>query len=274
MLCLNPKITVYITNYCQYSCDYCFFKEMNLLNTEQLSSDILDKMVYYFSKYQVPLIAICGGDPLLHPNLIDFTKRLSDNGNYPIIATNAIDVSIDYLGELKNSGVRYLQIGLDSLDSSKLNNFKEENHLEKVKKSINKIKKVGLEFGFSMCVSHKNFHELIEVASYAKHVGANLLKVAKYKGNNKLYCLTQEEELQLIRFVELFNKESVFIRYSGTPETIDFKTDYPPLTIFSNGDMVDERNGESIGSIMSDDPAKAYNNYLNKLQKRGQYEKI
>ncbi len=88
---------------------------MKMLNTKEISKEDLEKIAYYLEKYKVPLVAICGGDPILHPSLINFVQLLSEHKNYPIIATNAVDVSYEYLYQLKSAGVRYLQIGIDSL---------------------------------------------------------------------------------------------------------------------------------------------------------------
>lgn len=74
------------------------------------------------------------GDPILHPSLINFVQLLSEHKNYPIIATNAVDISYEYLYQLKSAGIRYLQIGIDSLRYSKLDNYKENGHLRKVEK--------------------------------------------------------------------------------------------------------------------------------------------
>ena len=93
-LFLPIKVYIYLTNHCHYECDYCFLKEMKMLNTKEISKEDLEKIAYYLEKYKVPLVAICGGDPILHPKLIDFVQLLSEHKNYPTIATNAVDALI------------------------------------------------------------------------------------------------------------------------------------------------------------------------------------
>ncbi|MGO1796140.1 MAG: radical SAM protein, partial [Lactococcus cremoris] len=107
-LFLPIKVYIYLTNHCHYECDYCFLKEMKMLNTKEISKEDLEKIAYYLEKYKVPLVAICGGDPILHPSLINFVQLLSEHKNYPIIATNAVDISYEYLYQLKSAGIRYL----------------------------------------------------------------------------------------------------------------------------------------------------------------------
>lgn len=263
-LFLPIKVYIYMTNYCHYSCDYCFFKEMGMLNSEQLSEKQLEKIIYYLKKYEVPLVAICGGDPVLHHSLPYFAKAVSENGNYPILATNAVDVSYDELMELKLSGIKYLQIGIDSLSSSKDENYKEEKHLRKVKKSIGYLKKLGLLFGFATCVTKRNLDELKEIADYAKKSGAELLKLSVYSGDNPRYQLTDVQRVKLKEFVKEYNVEEIFVRYSPVVETLNFISKYPDLTIYANGDLVIEQTGEVIGNIDNSEPAIEYRKYLNR----------
>lgn len=59
-LFLPIKVYIYLTNHCHYECDYCFLKEMKMLNTKEISKEDLEKIAYYLEKYKVPLVAICG----------------------------------------------------------------------------------------------------------------------------------------------------------------------------------------------------------------------
>lgn len=261
-LFLPIKVYIYLTNHCHYECDYCFLKEMKMLNTKEISKEDLEKIAYYLEKYKVPLVAICGGDPILHPKLIDFVQLLSEHKNYPTIATNAVDVSYKYLYQLKSAGIRYLQIGIDSLRYSKLDNYKENGHLRKVEKTVKYLKELGILYGFATCVTRKNIGELSKIASYAKETGAELLKLSTYDGENQVYKLTEIQKEELKIFVRQYNTDGIYVRYSPVQETLNYVSEYPSLTIYANGDLAIEETGDVIGNISTSEPAVEYKKYI------------
>ena len=261
-LFLPLKVSVYLTTHCNYSCNYCVFRELGILNSQELSDEAIEKIVYYTSKYQVPLVSICGGDPFLHPKLLDFIRQLSKNGNYAVVATNAVDCTKEFLRDLRLAGIRYLQIGLDSLQYSKLYNFKEDGHLKKVEESIDIIKGEGLKFGFATCVNHQNLEEIENIAEYSKQVGAELLKISMYRGENDTFKLTPQEKIKLFDFINTFNKENVFIKHSEMESTLQYISNFPSLTIYSDGRLVIDDDVATIGNIYHDNPAKVYSEYI------------
>ncbi len=264
---LPLKVNVHLTNYCSYECDYCFFKEKKELNKEKMSLEIIDKIIFFMKYYKVPLVSICGGDPLLSENFLYLSEELLKNKNYIVVATNANNLTFDYVKKMKKIGIRYLQIGIDRISNLKEINYKEDGHILKMLKSIEKLKKVGIKYGIATCVTKENIAELFEVVNFAKKNGAELLKISFYIGNIPKYKLKNDEKEKLLNKIKKYNKKNEnYIKTNLIEESLHYSSKYPTITITTVGEVLVEENNLKLGNIMDDDIGKLYYNYIKELK--------
>ena len=59
-------------------------------------------------------VSIAGGDPLVHPEIVDIVRMVAQDGLKPIINTNGLALTEDLLGELKEAGVAGFTFHIDS----------------------------------------------------------------------------------------------------------------------------------------------------------------
>lgn len=260
---LPLKVNIFFTNFCNYRCDYCFLTENNSLNRLEMTDEIIEKVIFYMKKYKVPLISIYGGDPLLSKKIMYLSESLSKNKNYVVIATNAIDLSLDYLNQLKKNGIKYLQIGVDRISNEKKINYKEDMHIEKVLSSIRNIKSIGMKYGIASCITRENKDEMNELIEFSKKNNAELLKISFYSGENKRFKLLDSEKNIILYKIKEYNiKNNNYIKCSLLTETLNFTSSYPDITIDIKGDILVDNQSLNIGNIMKDDIGEIYTKYL------------
>ena len=73
-------------------------------------------------------ISIAGGDPLLHPDIIEIVKMVKADGQKPIINTNGIALTKELLTRLKKAGVYGFTFHIDSKQNRP--GWKNKNELE------------------------------------------------------------------------------------------------------------------------------------------------
>ncbi|RPI15911.1 MAG: radical SAM protein [Ignavibacteriae bacterium] len=97
---------------CNLSCDGCYRK--NELNSHK-SLEIIREELDTFNKFRkCDGVSIAGGDPLLHPNIVEIVKMVKEYGCKPIINTNGLALTKDLLKELKQAGVYGFTFHIDS----------------------------------------------------------------------------------------------------------------------------------------------------------------
>ncbi|MCP8309745.1 MAG: radical SAM protein [archaeon] len=105
-----------VTRACNLKCKHCYENagkpDKNELNTEE-AIRVIDILV----DAEVVILAFSGGEPTVRPDILKLIKHASMRGMYVAMATNGIFLaSIDRVRELKNAGLRFVQISLDGID--------------------------------------------------------------------------------------------------------------------------------------------------------------
>jgi Fe-coproporphyrin III synthase len=63
---LPKSVILYITSYCPLKCSHCFLTRSGELNKTELSFDEIIRILDDLQENKVFLLAIAGGDPILH----------------------------------------------------------------------------------------------------------------------------------------------------------------------------------------------------------------
>jgi uncharacterized radical SAM superfamily Fe-S cluster-containing enzyme len=59
-------------------------------------------------------VSIAGGDPLVHPEIVEIVRMVAQDGLKPIINTNGLALTEALLGQLKQAGVAGFTFHIDS----------------------------------------------------------------------------------------------------------------------------------------------------------------
>ncbi len=96
---------------CNLSCDGCYRQNENNHKSIQTIKEELDT---FTRLRKVDGISIAGGDPLLHPDILEIVKDVKSRGLKPIINTNGLALTTELLQELKKAGVFGFTFHVDS----------------------------------------------------------------------------------------------------------------------------------------------------------------
>ncbi|WP_455216691.1 GTP 3',8-cyclase MoaA [Kaarinaea lacus] len=108
-----------VTDRCDLRCFYCLPK--GFIDFEEpsdwLTFDEIERVIRAFGTLGTRRVRITGGEPLVRKNLPELAKRLNRLPGIEdlSLSTNAVKLS-RYAGDLHQSGVRRLNVSLDSLD--------------------------------------------------------------------------------------------------------------------------------------------------------------
>ncbi|MGL5329312.1 MAG: GTP 3',8-cyclase MoaA [Peptostreptococcaceae bacterium] len=151
-----------LTDKCNLRCVYCMPEDVKY--ESEYINDSLNTEDYKFimrglAEIGITKIRFTGGEPLLHPNLDELIRYAYEClGIYDIsITTNGIGL-YDRLDELYKSGLKGVNISVDSLKEYKYKNITRGGDLKEVLKSIQKAIDLGLVVKIN-CVVINNFND-------------------------------------------------------------------------------------------------------------------
>ena len=142
-------LRVSVTDRCDFRCTYCMSEDMKFLPKKNvLSLEELDRLCNTFIDLGVKKLRITGGEPLVRKNIIQLFNSLGSRLNKGLdeltLTTNGSQLDRFAL-DLYKSGVRRINISLDSLDENKFKKITRIGNLNKVIKGIFEAKKCWTE---------------------------------------------------------------------------------------------------------------------------------
>jgi hypothetical protein len=107
----NPIAWLEVTDVCNLRCEGCYRKRL----TGHKPLEEIKEEILLFKQWRNPdSVSIAGGEPLVHPEILDIVAFVAENGLKPILLTNAIKLSPELLRELKRAGLSGFTVHIDS----------------------------------------------------------------------------------------------------------------------------------------------------------------
>ena len=101
-----------VTKACNLHCEGCYRENdpQGHKSLEQVKRDLA-----VFKKYRkTDGVSIAGGDPLVHPQIVDIVRLVAEGGLKPILNTNGLALTKELLRDLKRAGVAGFTFHVDS----------------------------------------------------------------------------------------------------------------------------------------------------------------
>lgn len=163
----NPIAWIEVTDICNIHCEGCYRQYM----TGHKSLEELKKEVLFFKQWRNPdNFSIAGGEPLIHPQIIDLVAFMSKEGIKPVILTNGMALTPDLLHELKKAGLVGFTMHIDSHQNRPHWKDKtEKDHNELRQKYADMVAaEGGLYLVFNSTVYPSTFHEIPDVVRWGQ----------------------------------------------------------------------------------------------------------
>lgn len=156
-------LRVSVTDRCDLRCFYCMSEDMTFLpKSDLLSLEELDRLCSAFIAKGVRKLRLTGGEPLVRRNVMSLVRSLSrhldtDALDELTLTTNGSQLE-KFAGELKDCGVRRINVSLDTLDAAKFRAITRWGDLDKVLRGIEAARAAGLKVKIN-AVALKNMNE-------------------------------------------------------------------------------------------------------------------
>ena len=192
--------TVFLSG-CNFRCPFCYSPELVLPEKIKKHPSIKERDFFDFLSEKRGLLdgcVICGGEPTIYgEELIDFCKKIKEmgfsikldtNGSNPDVLTKAIPL------------IDYIAMDIKSPLDQRYKEFSIIDCLDKIKESIEIIKKSGIDYEFRTTITNHSVDDILEIAEYlspAKKYYIQRFIGEKENISGEKYTL-KEEDLKLI----------------------------------------------------------------------------
>ena len=156
-------LRVSVTDRCDFRCVYCMSENMNFLpKKELLTLEELDRMCSTFVKLGIEKLRITGGEPLVRRNIMTFFHSMGrhlETGALKELTVTTNGSQLErFATDLFASGVRRINISLDTVDEKKFADITRWGRLTQVLRGIDAALAAGLHVKIN-AVALKGFNE-------------------------------------------------------------------------------------------------------------------
>lgn len=164
-------VRISVTDRCDFRCVYCMAEDMTFLpRARVLTLEELAMIGQAFSELGVVKIRLTGGEPLVRNNVMWLFREL---GKLPdlqelVFTTNASQLA-RYAVDLKDAGVKRINISLDTLKPDRFKRITRVGNLDKVLAGIRAAQDVGFEQIKlnAVILKNRNHDEVVDLTRFA-----------------------------------------------------------------------------------------------------------
>ena len=114
----KPAAPVVIWNLirrCNLTCKHCYTTSTDINFPNELSTPEIYTVMDDLKAFKVPVLILSGGEPLLHPDIFDISRRAKDMDFYVALSTNGTKISADNIDEIAGINYHYIGVSLDGI---------------------------------------------------------------------------------------------------------------------------------------------------------------
>src|SRR5207248_3345606 len=109
------QCSLYVTDRCNLDCAYCTEYDNSRPHP---SLDDLKKWIRKIRELGTMRIALVGGEPLVHPNIVELVRYCRELGFATSLTTNGFLLTRKLIAELEDAGLQVMQISVDRMTPS------------------------------------------------------------------------------------------------------------------------------------------------------------
>jgi len=238
-----------ITNECNLACLHCIEESgpgkafVDELDTAQVFA-VLDQLL----EHEVPYLSFSGGEPMLHPQFFKMVERACTRGAQLKIETNGHYLSEANCAQLKELGVKAVQVSLDGASAPSFQRMRVRGSFDCTVDGLRNLRAAGVPVEINFSPARFNAHEIGATVDLAYELGAYSFYTGRtmYTGNAvKAWRHLELADAQYDAFFAVLREKAeeyrgrmrVYFHEAGLLEELRYRLQHPAalLIVLPNG---------------------------------------
>ncbi|MGZ8188931.1 MAG: radical SAM protein, partial [Methylosarcina sp.] len=114
----KPAAPVVIWNLirrCNLACKHCYTTSADIDFPGELSTEEMYAVMDDLKAFKVPVLILSGGEPLLHPDIFNISRRAKAMGFYVALSSNGTRITDHNIDEIAAIDYQYIGVSLDGI---------------------------------------------------------------------------------------------------------------------------------------------------------------
>lgn len=232
-------LRISITDRCDFRCMYCMAEDMQFLPRAQiLTLEEIETVASAFVALGVDKIRITGGEPLVRKGVLDLLRKLGrlEGLKELVLTTNGSHLA-EMAADLREAGVKRVNISLDTLDADRFRQMTRFGNLERVLAGIEAAREAGFDRVKlnSVILRNRNHQDVRPLVAFALSRGLDISfieemplgvvdghdRAEEYYSSDEIRS-ELEREYTLLPTTEVTGGPSRYLRVAGSQTRIGF----------------------------------------------------
>jgi len=156
----RPVVVWNITRRCNLNCIHCYNNSQNIPAADELTTEEAKEVLQDLSGFDVPVVLLSGGEPLLREDIFDLLAFAGKLGMRTVLSTNGTLITKDIAKKIKKHAVSYVGISLDGIGEVNDKFRGQKGAFEIALRGIKNCRHQDIRTGLRLTLTKSNFHEL------------------------------------------------------------------------------------------------------------------
>ncbi len=234
--------TIQLTTDCNLRCHHCYI-EAGSVEKRLMKKEMFELIIDQLQVMHPIELVLTGGEPLLHPRLLEFCHLLKEK-NLPFsLFTNGILITSELAEELGYLNPVSVQVSLDGITSETNDRVRGRGSFDKICSAIRALRQHGVRTVVSTVMSRVNYSEYREFPKFVEELGASsynpidVMLSGRADSNREDLGLTTEQVLEMQRYYSEYksNNQNFSFGEISLKEDIDRQLEGLPLELCTAG---------------------------------------
>ncbi len=156
----KPVVVWNMTRRCNLKCVHCYARSEDISYDNELNHEQSIAMIDDLAEFGVPVLLFSGGEPLVHPRLVEYAQYAVSKGMRAVISTNGTLITEEKAQLLKEIGLSYVGISLDGMEETHDKFRGVKGSFKKVMSAIENCQKAGIKVGLRFTINKRNVQDI------------------------------------------------------------------------------------------------------------------
>jgi 12,18-didecarboxysiroheme deacetylase len=156
----KPVVVWNMTRRCNLKCVHCYARSEDISYDNELTHDQAIAMMDDLADFGVPVLLFSGGEPLVHPRLVEYAQYAVSKGMRAVISTNGTLITKEKAQTLKQIGLSYVGISLDGLEPTHDMFRGVPGSFKRAMAAIEHCQAAGIKVGLRFTINKRNVKDI------------------------------------------------------------------------------------------------------------------
>lgn len=172
----GPVVIWNLVRRCNLACRHCYSVSADVDFPNELNTAEVYSVMEDLRRFNVPVLILSGGEPLMRPDIFSLSERARELGFYVGLSTNGTLIDAHKVRRIAAVGYDYVGISIDGIEATHDTFRRKPGAFDEALQGLRRCRDAGIKVGMRFTPTQHNVHELPQ-----------LLKLMECESIDKLY---------------------------------------------------------------------------------------